>query len=216
MIPDPTPGTGEQARLLRGIESMGLTASKTALQKLAEYTALLRKWNKAFNLVSRSDLENFDVRHLLDSLSVSPFLKPGSLLDTGTGAGLPGVPLAIMNTGLECTLLDSAGKKVRFLREVKRSLGLENMHPVHARVEEFACENAFDNICSRAFSSLADFVNSVRHLTNGNTRLIAMKGKHPKAQVEALPGWVKLEQVEPISVPDLHAERHLVIMSVSR
>jgi len=215
-MPEVTSETGEQARLLRGIESMGLAASDTAVQKLAEYTALLRKWNKAFNLVSRSDLENFDVRHLLDSLSVSPFLLPGSLLDAGTGAGLPGVPLAIMNTGLECTLLDSAGKKVRFLREVRRSLGLENMHPVHARAEEFRSENAFDNICSRAFSSLTDFVNSVRHLADGRTRLIAMKGKNPEAQVEALPGWVKLDQVEPISVPDLHAERHLVIMSVSR
>jgi len=206
---------GEHGRLVRGMLAMGLPADEDALRQLIKYSTLLRKWNSSYNLVSSSDLKNFDTRHLLDSLSISSHAQAGSLLDVGTGAGLPGLPLAIVNPGLDCTLLDSAGKKIRFLRQVKRSLGLSNVHLLNMRVEDFQVDREFNYITSRAFSSLADFAVSVWHLAGENTRLLAMKGKYPEDELQALPDGLKLHRVEPISVPDLHAERHLVIMSVS-
>ena len=211
-----TEEAGEHGRLVRGMLAMGLPVDEDALQQLIEYSALLRKWNKTYNLVSSSDLKNFETRHLLDSMSISSHIQAGTLLDAGTGAGLPGLPLAIVNPDLDCTLLDSAGKKIRFLRQVKRSLGLDNVHPINMRVEDFQSEEGFNSITCRAFCSLAEFAASVRHLAGSNTRLLAMKGKYPHDELGALPAWLKLKRVEPITVPDLHAERHLVIMSVSR
>jgi 16S rRNA (guanine527-N7)-methyltransferase len=175
--------------------------------------SLLRHWNQAYNLVAAADLNSLLVRHVLDSLSILPFIYGSSLLDVGTGAGFPGVPLAIMNPQLECTLLDSSGKKIRFLRHVKRTLKQNNIHPVQSRVEAFEAPGKFDTITSRAFASLADFAAGVQHLAGSGTRLLAMKGKSPEGEMEVLPPWLKVESVEKISVPGLRAERHLVIMS---
>jgi 16S rRNA (guanine527-N7)-methyltransferase len=201
--------------LISGMASMELEADERAVDQLLEYMEHLKKWNRTYNLVSSSDVKEFETRHLLDSLAIHSHVKTGTLLDAGTGAGLPGLPLAIVLPDLECSLLDSVGKKVRFLRHVKRSLGLTSIHPVESRVLDFEFEQGFDQIVSRAFSTMTDFAEAVRHLCHSQTRLLAMKGKRPDAELESMPAWLKLHSVEKISVPGLHAERHLVIMSVS-
>ena len=207
-------GSNEHERLSRGMAVLGIAANSTAVNLLIQYSDLLRHWNRTYNLVSTSGLADLTVRHLLDSLSVNPYLSPGRLLDVGTGAGLPGLPLAIVNPGLDCALLDSAGKKIRFLKHVKRSLNIANMRVLHMRVEDLENHDSFDNIISRAFASLLKFATSVRHLSAAGTRLLAMKGKYPEEELQALPAWLKVDSVEKLNVPDLHAERHLVMMSV--
>ncbi len=137
------------------------------------------------------------------------------MLDVGTGAGLPGLPLAIIKPELDVTLLDSAGKKIRFIRHVVRTLKLSNIHPLHQRIEQLPEGSRFTNITSRAFASLKEFAAAVRPFTDSNTRLLAMKGAYPREEIEALPAGVNVESVEKLTVPYLHAERHLVIMSIS-
>jgi len=183
------------------------------LGQLLNYLELLIHWNEAYNLTAIRDPERMVIRHLLDSLSVMPWIEEGPLLDAGTGAGLPGMPLAIMRPELQVTLLDSAGKKVRFLRQVVRQLALTNIHPVQARLESWASEEPVRQIVSRAFSDLAAFASASRHLADGNTRLLAMKGKYPGNELESLPGWLQVDSIEKLVVPGLQEDRHLVIMS---
>jgi 16S rRNA (guanine527-N7)-methyltransferase len=205
----------ERDQLERGILALGLDCDAGSIDLQFEFVEQLRKWNRTYNLVSATDLGDVVRRHLLDSLAIHSFLVPGSLLDVGTGAGFPGMPLAIAMPEMNCTLLDSAGKKVRFLRHVKRTLKIENVHPHESRVSDFSSDAGFSNIVSRAFCSLGDFAGEVRHLANPDSRLLAMKGRHPAEELQGLPEWLEVVSVEKISVPDLHAERHLVIMSVS-
>ena len=152
--------------------------------------------------------------HLLDSLAILPWVGEGRLLDAGTGAGLPGVPLAVANPRLDVTLLDSAGKKIRFLNHVRRELQLGNMTPVQERLESFMPELGFDVVVSRAFADLASFIRAAVHLLGPTTRLLAMKGRYPDAELRELPDGVRVQSVEELSVPGLQQERHLVIMSV--
>lgn len=177
------------------------------------YLDLLSRWNQTYNLTAVRDLLEMVPRHLLDSLSVLPWVGEGRLLDVGAGAGLPGIPLAIARPALEVTLVDSAGKKVRFMRHVQRALGLENIEPLHVRVESLQPAVAFDSVISRAFTSLAEFAASVRHLAGPGTRLLAMKGLRPDAEIGELPAWLSLDAVQELRVPGLHEQRHLVIMS---
>jgi 16S rRNA (guanine527-N7)-methyltransferase len=128
---------------------------------------------------------------------------------------LPGLPLAIVKPEMEVTLLDSAGKKIRFIRHVQRTLKITNIQPLHQRVEDLDEDLVFANITSRAFASLRAFVEAVRPCADESTRLLAMKGAHPVKELEDLPDWVNVESVEPLAVPYLHAERHLVMMSLS-
>lgn len=181
---------------------------------LLAYLDLLARWNRAYNLTAIRDPAEMVTRHLLDSLAVLPWIPDGRLLDAGSGAGLPGIPLAIARRPLQVTLLDSAGKKVRFLNHVCRELRLGNAAPLQARLETFEAEAPFDAIVSRAFASLAAFAMAARHLA-GAAPLLAMKGRYPEAELAALPGWVRLESVEEVAVPGLQEQRHLVIMSVS-
>jgi 16S rRNA (guanine527-N7)-methyltransferase len=180
---------------------------------LLTYLRLLERWNRAYNLTAVRDPREMVARHLLDALAVLPWVPAGRLLDAGTGAGLPGVPLAIARPDLEVTLLDSAGKKIRFLNQVRRELGLPNIRPVQARLEDYRPEAPFDAIVSRAFASLADFAAAARRLTGG-ALLLAMKGRHPAGELQELPGWVQVRAVRKLEVPGLQEERHLVIMSV--
>ncbi len=141
-------------------------------QMLLEYLVQLEHWNKAYNLTAVRDPVEMVTRHLLDSLSVAPFIAGGRLLDAGTGAGLPGIPLAVARPALEVTLLDSSGKRVRFLNHVRRQLGLENIHPVQERLESFAPDQPFDVIISRAFSNLVSFAHAARHLAAAPVSLL--------------------------------------------
>ena len=181
---------------------------------LLSYLALLERWNQAYNLTAIKDPTQMVTRHLLDSLSVAPWIKGGPLLDAGTGAGLPGIPLAITRPGLEITLLDSSGKKIRFLNHVRRELGLENITPVQERLESYSTETRYEAIISRAFSNLTSFARAARRLAAAPTRLLAMKGRYPQSELDDLPGWVRVDSVEKLEVPGLQEDRHLVIMSV--
>ena len=185
-----------------------------AAATLAAYLEELHRWSRAFNLTAVRDRSAMVVRHVLDSLSIAPWVE-GRALDAGTGAGLPGVPLAIMNPTLHVTALDSSGKKMRFVRHVVRELGLPNVDPVDDRLESYNPKQPYDVIVSRAFSSLGNFAEAARHLLESGTRLLAMKGERPDEEIGALPPWVSVVSVEPLTVPGLHAERHLVIMSLS-
>lgn len=195
---------------------LGRALSPIERGHLLAYLDLLQRWNSAYNLTAIREPGEMVVRHLLDSLSVMPFMGEGPVLDAGTGAGLPGVPLAIFKPGQEFTLLDSIGKKVRFLRQVKRELGLANIQPVQDRLETHLPERPYQAIISRAFSSLADFADGSRHLLSAGTRLLAMKGQDPLAERRQLPGWIQVDSVQELVVPGLQEQRHLVIMSLSQ
>lgn len=184
-------------------------------QLLLAYLGLLERWNRTYNLTAVRKPGEMVHRHILDSLSVLPWCTEGHLLDAGTGAGLPGIPLAIANPGLEVTLVDSVGKKVRFMNHVKRELGLSNIQPVQARLEGFAADSPLDAVISRAFSNLGAFATAARHLAGSSTRLLAMKGRSPEEEIKELPDWVCVRSVEKLSVPGLHENRHLVIMTVN-
>lgn len=181
---------------------------------LLSYLALLEHWNKAYNLTAVKNPVQMVTRHLLDSLSVTPWISGSRLLDAGTGAGLPGIPLAVTNPGLDVTLLDSSGKKIRFLNHVRRELGLENITAVQERLESFLAPTPFETIISRAFADLASFARAARHLAPGSTRLLAMKGRHPESELNGLPQWVRIDSLEKLAVPGLQEDRHLVIMSI--
>ncbi len=178
------------------------------------YLALLQRWSRAYNLTAVKDPHEMVVRHVLDSLSVLPWVSGERLLDAGTGAGLPGALLAIARLDLEVTLLDSAGKKIRFLNHVQRELGLENIVPVQARLESFVPSSPPDMVISRAFTDLAAFARSARHLAAVPLRIMAMKGRYPESELRALPDWTVVESVEKLTVPGLQEDRHLVIMTV--
>lgn len=181
---------------------------------LLAYLGLLERWNRTYNLTAITEPLEMVTRHLLDSLAVLPWVAGRRLLDAGTGAGLPGVPLAIADPALEVTLLDSAGKKIRFLNHVRRELRLGNITPVQDRLERYVPPAAFDTIVSRAFATLAAFAGAARHIGKG-ARLLAMKGRYPEAELAELPDWVEVRSVETLRVPGLQEDRHLVIMSVN-
>jgi 16S rRNA (guanine527-N7)-methyltransferase len=208
------PGARLANELRAGLGQLpGADLEAVQVSRLLDYVDLLQRWNRTYNLTAISDPAEMISRHLLDSLSVLPWIRGLRLLDAGTGAGLPGVPLAIARPDLAVTLLDSTGKKVRFLNHVARELSLENVYPVQARLESYEPEVAFETIVSRAFSNLAAFAGAARHLA-GTARLLAMKGRYPSDELDDLPAWVRVEAVEKLAVPGLQQNRHLVIMSV--
>jgi len=206
----------ESIKLESGLARLELDVSSDVIGKLLLYMDLLKEWSGTYNLVAPRERDFLLTRHLLDSLSIAAWLQPGSLLDVGTGAGLPGLPLAIIEPDREVTLLDSAGKKIRFIRHVGRTLSLKNIHPMHQRIDELAVTGAYANITSRAFASLSEFVRMVRVCADQSTLLLAMKGVYPEQELEELPDWVNVQSVEPLTVPYLHAERHVVLMSISK
>jgi 16S rRNA (guanine527-N7)-methyltransferase len=210
--------TSDPAEILNaGSETLlGRTLSDSEIDQLLAYRALLQRWNSTYNLTAIRDPMEMVTRHLLDSLSIWPWVNDGPVLDAGTGAGLPGVPLAILRPELEFTLLDSAGKKVRFLRQVKRELGLDNIQPLQARLETHLPPQPYRFIISRAFSSLQDFAVASRQLMDARTRLLAMKGRDLEGERKDLPGWIKVDSVQELVVPGLQEQRHLVIMSLTQ
>jgi len=202
----------ERIKLQSGLARLELDVPFVAIEGLLSYMALLKEWSGTYNLVAPGERNFLLARHILDSLSIACWLQPGALLDVGTGAGLPGLPLAIIKPERDVTLLDSAGKKIRFIRHVGRTLQLSNIHSLHQRVEDL--DQPFANITSRAFASLQGFVTAIRPCANKSTRMFAMKAAYPHQELEDLPDWVNVLSVEELTVPYLHAERHLVIMSL--
>ena len=181
--------------------------------QLIGYVELLHKWNKAYNLTSVRDPMQMLVRHILDSIVVNPHLQGSRFIDVGTGPGLPGIPLAIVRPDAHFTLLDSLGKRVRFLRQVQHELGLNNIEPVQSRVEDFVAEPPFDGVISRAFASLQDMLSWCHHLpAKPEGRFYALKGVRPDDELAILPAGMTLESVIRLQVPELDGERHLVIL----
>ena len=209
-----TDNSPERIKLESGVARLGLDVPDDAIDSLFSFMELLKEWSATYNLVAPRERKFLLARHVLDSLSIAKWLQAGSLLDVGTGAGLPGLPLAIVKPEMEVTLLDSAGKKIRFIRHVERTLKITNINPLHQRMEDLHQDQPFANITSRAFASLGAFAQAVRPCAGESSRLLAMKGTHPEKELEELPEWVNIESIEKLTVPYLHAERHLVIMSV--
>lgn len=182
-------------------------------QQLVAYVDMLNKWNKAYNLTSIRDPEQMLVRHIMDSIAVNPFLHGTRFIDVGTGPGLPGIPLAIVRPDSHFTLLDSLGKRVRFLRQVQHELGLNNIEPVQSRVEEFIPEPPFDGVISRAFASLQDMLSWCNHLPKPlEGRFYALKGVLPEDELAQLPMGIVLDTVISLQVAELDEQRHLVVL----
>ena len=202
-----------EAQLVSGASALGIRLEPVQQTQLLDYLALLNKWNKAYNLTAVRDPQEMLSRHLLDSLSILPFVHAGNWLDVGSGGGMPGIILAIMFPDSHFTLLDSNGKKTRFLTQVRLELGLDNLAVVNARVEAFRGEQPWDGIVSRAFSSLTDFVQLTRHLGNSRTRWLAMKGRYPDDELEALPVDFRLLESHQLQVPGCTGSRHVLILA---
>lgn len=198
--------------LSRGAQQLGVDLSESQHSQLLAYLALLIKWNKAYNLTAVRDPDEMVSRHLLDSLSVVPFIAGDRWLDVGSGGGMPGIPLAILFPEMKVTVLDSNGKKTRFLTQVKLELKLDNLEVIHSRVEAFKPELPFTGIVSRAFSSLEDFTEWTRHLGDTDTRWLAMKGLHPADELVALPTDFYLDSAQALTVPGCQGQRHLLIL----
>jgi 16S rRNA (guanine527-N7)-methyltransferase len=206
--------TNYRAQLERGLAELNLALSGVQIDRLLAYHQMLVKWNKAYNLTSVRDPEQMIARHLLDSLSIVPFIGSTHLLDVGTGPGLPGMIIALLYPELPVSMLDSNGKKTRFLSQVKMELGVSNANVVHHRLESWAPEQVFDQITSRAFATLSDMVGFSRHLLAKDGRFIAMKGQYPTKELEQLPGDVKTIAVTPLKVPGNDGERHMVELGI--
>lgn len=200
--------------LQRGCAALALELDGRQQELLLEYLALLVKWNKAYNLTAVRDPTQMVARHLLDSLVIAPHIQGQRLIDVGTGAGLPGVPMAIMFPQREFHLLDSNGKKTRFLFQVKTALRLDNMSVHHARVESFQAGQPFDAVLSRAFASLGDMVDGCHHLLAPGGSFLAMKGAYPERELEAVAAQCDVTAVYPLQVPGLAEQRHLVEMTL--
>ena len=200
--------------LNQGALELGVALNAQQHEQLLAYLALLIKWNKAYNLTAVRDPNEMVSRHLLDSLSVVPFVAEAgdNWLDVGSGGGMPGIPLAILFPERQFTLLDSNGKKTRFLTQVKLELKLANLQVIHSRVEAFTPAVPFSGICSRAFSSLEDFSNWTRHLGDDHTQWLAMKGVHPDDELQALPADFRLTATHVLKVPGCQGQRHLLIL----
>jgi len=205
-----TPQHAEELTL--GARELGVDLTEAQQEKLLGYLALLIKWNKAYNLTAVRDPDEMVSRHLLDSLSVVPFIGGERQLDVGSGGGMPGIPLAILFPDMKVTCLDSNGKKTRFLTQVKLELKLDNLEVIHSRAEAFKPQVPFTGIISRAFSSLEDFTQWTRHMGDKETRWLAMKGLHPADELVALPADFHLESAQALAVPGCQGQRHLLIL----
>jgi 16S rRNA (guanine527-N7)-methyltransferase len=197
-----------------GLTALGLDAGALSPPLLA-YLALLDRWNRTYNLTAIRDPREMVGKHLLDSLAMHPHVAGGSLAVVGTGAGLPGIPLALAKPGLQVTLVESNGKKARFLREAVRTLGLANARVAESRAEALDEPGAYDAITARALATLPLIIELGGHLLKPGGRLLAMKAAVPDDEIAALPpGW-RVETVHPLTVPGLAAERHLVVVGRS-
>ena len=205
--------TALQARLEQGIAALGLQLPGGAVERLLDYQALLERWNGAYNLTAVRDAAEMVTRHLLDSLTILPYVRGATLADLGTGPGLPGIVLAIAAPGREILLVDSNGKKVRFLREAIRTLKLDGVRALQSRVEDV--RGQFDCVTARAFASLADMLGWGGHLLAPQGQWLAMKGKLADAELAGLPTGFAVQGIHPLVVPGLPAERSVVVVGRS-
>ena len=201
----------ERATLVAGARQLGVSLDDAATTALLRLLDELVRWNRAYNLTAITDRAQMLTHHLLDSLSVAPFVQGSTLADVGTGAGFPGLPLAMIGPQRRCVLMDSNGKKQRFVAHAARTLGLGNVEALHARVEDVRPARPFDTVVARACAALPQLLEWVAPLCGPGTRVLAMKGRLPEGEMAAVaPPWV-IEQAVPLQVPGLNEERHLIL-----
>jgi len=201
------------AHLSEALLAMGMNLDARQEVKLLDYLALIQKWNRTYNLTAIHEPDRMLTHHLLDSLAILPSVAAGPLLDVGSGAGLPGIPLAVARPGLNVTLLDSSQKRCGFMQQAAIELKLANVTVVHARAEEFRPDAKYPQIVSRAFSELADLVKATRHLLAEGGEWLAMKGLYPVEEIAQLKGARVKGRVR-LQIPGLEAERHLILMEM--
>lgn len=182
------------------------------VKRLERYVALLQKWNRVYNLTAIRDVERMVTHHLVDSLAVVPYITGPRVLDVGSGAGLPGIPLAIARRDFRVTLLDSNQKKAAFLRQAIAELGLPNAEVRAERVETWSAPQGFETILARAFAPLSELIVKSRHLLASGGVLAAMKGAYPAVELASLPAGFRVRDVIKLHVPGVDAERHLILV----
>jgi 16S rRNA (guanine527-N7)-methyltransferase len=201
----------ERAALVVGARELGVTLTEGSAATLLRLLDELTRWNRAYNLTAITDRGQMLTHHLLDSLSVAPFVQGSTVADVGTGAGFPGLPLALLAPQRRFVLMDSNGKKQRFVAHAARALGLTNVEALHARVEAVRPTQPFDTVVARAFAALPQMLEWVAPLCGPETRVLAMKGRLPDGEIASVaPPWV-VGEVVPLHVPGLNEERHLLI-----
>jgi len=204
----------EGARLAEGLAQLGLPLPSSTQARLLEYLTLLQKWNRTYNLTAVREKSRMVSHHLLDCLAVTPHVRADTLLDVGSGAGLPGIPLALARPKMQVNLLEANHKKAAFLQQAKSELKLDNIAVVCERVETWQPGSHFEMVISRAFSDLPEFIALAgRHVAPGGS-LAAMKGVYPHEELERLPAGWRLRQARALSIPGLSAQRHLVLVEV--
>jgi 16S rRNA (guanine527-N7)-methyltransferase len=199
-----------EAVLIEGAAQLGIALSASDAAKLIRLLDELDDWNQRMNLTAIRDRPSQITKHLLDSLSIQPYLRGTRIADIGTGAGFPGIPLAIVNPDRQFTLIDSTAKKLKFIDHVAQLLELPNIQTIHTRAEDYEPDERFDIVMSRAIGPVPIFMKWATHLCVGGGRLLAMKGKYPHEEIEKLPSGWKLAAVHRLAVPGLDEERHLV------
>jgi 16S rRNA (guanine527-N7)-methyltransferase len=199
-------------QLAAGLDILNLSMDCSQTEKLLQFIVLIEKWNRVHNLTAIRDVEKMLSHHILDSLAILPYLSSKRILDVGSGAGLPGIPLAIARPALDVTLIDSNSKKAAFHQQALTDLRLNNGHSVCARVEEWHAD-PFDTIVSRAYSELRTFILSSQHLLTATGVLAAMKGAYPADEIAAIPDPFHVLHAHRIVVPGLYAERHLILIA---
>ncbi len=197
--------------LAEALVAMGLEPDSRLEAALLDYLALLAKWNKTYNLTAIHEPGRMLTHHILDSLAIASHVDAGPLLDVGSGAGLPGIPLAILRPGMKVTLLDASQKKCGFMQQAAIELKLPNVTVVHGRVEDYRPAVGFTQVVSRAFSDLTEFVRLTRHLVAEGGEWLAMKGLYPNEEIAQLKG-ARVKRDVPLHVPGLDADRHLIVM----
>jgi len=196
--------------LQRGISSLSLNCNEEKLSSLLAYIDLLKKWNSAYNLLGGNESASLVSRHILDSLSVAPYLEGNLIADIGAGAGLPGIPLAILNPSKKFVLIDSNGKKTRFMFQAKIQLGLDNISIENCRIEHYQSIEQIDMVTCRALSTLADTLTMLQPIFSEECKLLAMKGHYPEDEISQLPEGFELSRSIKLDVPGSESQRHLI------
>ena len=199
-----------EEELRQGLVELGLFATDQQLNLLLRYLLLLDKWNASFNLSGVVEINSMVSRHLLDSLAINAHLQGSVFVDIGSGAGLPGIPLAILNPENHFILVDSNGKKTRFLFQAKTELGLANIDVENCRIEHYQSPQQIDMVMCRAFSALGDAVSKSQHLLEKEGKFLAMKGRYPEDEIAALPNCFEISKTTKLQIPGNDSERHLI------
>ncbi len=194
----------------RALASLDLSVTDQQKNQLIDFVLLIHKWNKAYNLTSVRDPQQMLIKHIIDSIVVAPYLTKSRYIDVGTGPGLPGIPLSIMHPDKHFVLLDSLGKRVRFMKQAGFEMGLTNIEPVQSRVEQYQSDLPLDGVLSRAFASIKDMLHWCQHLVDSKGEFLALKGQYPEQEIALLPeGFEVVESVE-LDIPALDGDRHLI------